>query len=370
MSNFTYRPVSNNIFNYRDNVFHTFSYNEYYDASDYFVFLILRSYLYNLYYSRLLNYFCLYFFSMTELMFETFNAPAVFISKDCVLECYACGRTTGLVIDIGANGTVLSPVLDGYVDARGLNKSIIGGRYMDSYALSLIKKQATKINSITAMLPYFRVKKIVGQDRGLYACASGVSNVHSTYDAFMNLEMGRDLRESVCRVAESTLLETDPRFANLPMTIYELPDGTIVDMGIERFQMCEMLFDPSIINEENSYELSLLGYQSGTNDGIARLISNSILKCDTEVQGNLLQNLIIAGGGSCTEGMPERIKLEVENLVHSSAPGLRIKTIALGTSERSLTTFLGGSILASLGSFHEMWMSRQEYDEHGPGLGN
>ena len=154
---------------------------------------------------------------MTELMFETFNAPAVFISKDCVLECYACGRTTGLVVDIGANGTVLSPVLDGYVDARGLNKSIIGGRYMDSYVLSLIKKQAMKINSTTAMLPHFRVKKIVGQDRGLYACASGVENVHSTYDAFMNLEMGRDLRESVCRVAESTLVETDPRFANLPM---------------------------------------------------------------------------------------------------------------------------------------------------------
>ena len=306
---------------------------------------------------------------MTELMFETFNAPAVFISKDCVLECYACGRTTGLVVDIGANGTVLSPVIDGYVDTRGLNKSVIGGRYIDSYALSIIKKQAMKINSTTALLPHFRVKKIVGADRGLYACESGVSNVHSTYDAFMNLEMGRDLKESVCRVAESVFVDTDPRFTNLPLSIYELPDGTIVDMGIERFQMCEMLYDPSIVDEEDNYDLSLLGYQTGHNDGIAKLISNSVLKCDTEAQGNLLQNLIIAGGGSCTEGMPERIKLEVENLVHSSAPGLRIKTIALGTSERSLTTFLGGSILASLGSFHEMWMSRQEYDEFGPGLG-
>jgi actin-related protein len=28
----------------------------------------------------------------------------------------------------------------------------------------------------------------------------------------------------------------------------------------------------------------------------------------------------------------------------------------------------GGSILASLGSFQQMWMSKQEYDEHGPGL--
>jgi hypothetical protein len=40
-------------------------------------------------------------------------------------------------------------------------------------------------------------------------------------------------------------------------------------------------------------------------------------------------------------GLPERIKLEVENLVHASAPGLRIKTMALGSNERALTTFLG-----------------------------
>jgi actin-related protein len=93
---------------------------------------------------------------MTELMFETFDAPAVFISKDAVLECYACGRTTGLVIDIGASGTVLSPVCDGYVDTRGLSRSIVGGRLMDSYALSVIKKQASKLGSSTAMLPQFR----------------------------------------------------------------------------------------------------------------------------------------------------------------------------------------------------------------------
>ena len=312
-------------------------------------------------------------YRMTELMFETFNAPAVFIAKDAVLECYACGRTTGLVIDIGASGTVVSPVCDGYVDTRGLNRSIVGGRLMDSFALSVIKKQASKLGSTTASLPHFRVIKTVAQDYSILASLSGVSNVHPTYDSFMNLEMGRDLKEAVCRVAESTLIETDPRFANLPMTIYELPDGTVVDMGIERFQMCEMLFDPSSAVED-CVDMMNMGYSSpqqgvSSSDGIARLISNSVLRCDTDVQANLLQNLVVAGGGSCTEGMPERIKLEVENLVHASAPGLRIKTMALGSSERALTAFLGGSILASLGSFHEMWMSRQEYDEFGPSLG-
>ena len=306
-------------------------------------------------------------------MFETFNAPAVFIAKDAVLECYACGRTTGLVIDVGASGTVISPVCDGYIDTRGLHRSIVGGRLMDSHALSIIKKQASRLGSITTSLPNFRLTKSVGIDRSLIASFSGVANVHPTYDAFMNLEMGREFKEAVCRVAESTLVETDPRFANLPMTPYELPDGTVVDMGLERFQMTEMLFDPSSADEE-CVDMALMGYYNpsqniNSSDGIARLISNAVLRCDTDVQANLLQNLVIAGGGSATEGIPERIKLEVENLVHSSAPGLRIKSIALGASERALTTFLGGSILASLGSFHEMWMSRQEYDEFGPSLG-
>jgi actin-like protein 6A len=197
---------------------------------------------------------------MTELMFETFDAPAVFISKDAVLECYACGRTTGLVIDIGASGTVLSPVCDGYVDTRGLNRSIVGGRLMDSYALSVMKKQALKLGSSTAMLPQFRVIKTVGADRSVLARPREIGLVHPIYDALMNLEMGRDLKESVCRVAESTLIETDTRFTNLPMTPYELPDGTIVDMGIERFRMTEMLFDPLLLDEGSmGNDMALLG---------------------------------------------------------------------------------------------------------------
>jgi len=36
--------------------------------------------------------------------------------------------------------------------------------------------------------------------------------------------------------------------------------------------------------------------------------------------------------------------------------------------ERRFSVWLGGSILGSLGSFHQMWMSKAEYDEHGPAL--
>ena len=307
-------------------------------------------------------------------MLEKFNAPAMFLSKDAVLECYACGRTTGLVVDVGANCTMLSPVLDGYVETKGLNRSMYSGRLADTFAVSAIKKHAALSSaSATACLPHFRVLKTVAADNSLLAMPSGVKNVHPTYDSLMLLEMGRDFKEAVSRVAETPFADTDPRFANLPTTSYELPDGTILDVGVERFQLTEMLFDPTSV-DLSCTDMAALGYSCSSSsadivqEGVARLVSNSILRCDMEVQTALLSNIVVAGGGSAVDGIPERIKLDVETVVHANAPGLRIKSVSLGVAERALTAWLGGSIVASLGSFHEMWLSRQEYDEYGPGI--
>ncbi|KAL1835706.1 hypothetical protein VTK73DRAFT_5448 [Phialemonium thermophilum] len=50
-------------------------------------------------------------------------------------------------------------------------------------------------------------------------------------------------------------------------------------------------------------------------------------------------------------------------------PGVRVKIHAAGwTSERRFGAWVGGSILASLGTFHQMWISRKEYEENGAGI--
>lgn len=74
---------------------------------------------------------------------------------------------------------------------------------------------------------------------------SDLHHILPTYEAYMNLEMARDVKESLAKVADSQLLENDPRYANIPMYPYELPDGTVVDVNIERFQISELLFDPA-----------------------------------------------------------------------------------------------------------------------------
>merc|ERR1712142_233885 len=51
---------------------------------------------------------------MTQMMFETFSLPAVFVSIQAVLSLYASGRTTGLVQDSGDGVTHIVPVYEGY----------------------------------------------------------------------------------------------------------------------------------------------------------------------------------------------------------------------------------------------------------------
>ncbi len=45
---------------------------------------------------------------------------------------------------------------------------------------------------------------------------------------------------------------------------------------------------------------------------------------------------------------------------------MKIKIVA--PPERKYSVWIGGSILASLSTFQQMWISKQEYDESGPGI--
>lgn len=47
-------------------------------------------------------------FAFVQIMFETFNVPAMYVGIQAVLSLYASGRTTGIVLDTGALGFMLS----------------------------------------------------------------------------------------------------------------------------------------------------------------------------------------------------------------------------------------------------------------------
>ena len=80
------------------------------------------------------------------------------------------------------------------------------------------------------------------------------------------------------------------------------------------------------------------------------------MACDPDMRQVLMGNVVLAGGGSLLAGLAERLNNElVRNFPHVKihAPG--------NPAERRYGSWLGGSILASLGTFHQLWISREEW---------
>ena len=130
---------------------------------------------------------------------------------------------------------------------------------------------------------------------------------------------------------------------------YKLPDGQVINIGNERFRGPEAMFRPSV-----------LGLEHG---GIHILAFNSIMKCDVDMRRELYENIVLSGGSSMFPGFADRVQKEMEALAPSS-----MKVRVIGPPERKHSTWIGGSILASLSSFQHMWISKQEYEESGPSI--
>ena len=85
--------------------------------------------------------------------------------------------------------------------------------------------------------------------------------------------------------------------------------------------------------------------------------------CDDDIHKDLYANTVMSGGTTFYPGIADRMQKEITALAPST---IKIKIIA--PPERKYSVWIGGSILSSLSTFQQMWISKQEYDECGPSI--
>uniref|UniRef100_A0A8B9GBT6 Actin like 7A n=1 Tax=Amazona collaria TaxID=241587 RepID=A0A8B9GBT6_9PSIT len=242
-----------------------------------------------------------------EMLFEGLHMPAIHLAYQPRLSMYSYGKTSALVVETGHGVSYVVPIYEGYI-----------------------------LRSITGKVDY------AGSDITCYLRKL----LNESGNAFSEHQLNtiQDLKEKCCYTSLDLNQDLSLPVEELQVD-YKLPDGHFITVGKERFLCAEALFKPVLFGSQQQ--------------GLLQLTLTCLKKCDADITRKMLGNVLLCGGTTMMEGFAERFQKEFATMRPYDSP------IVAASPQRKFAVWTGGSILASLNSFQDLWVHRYEYEEHG-----
>ncbi|KAJ3446559.1 actin-7-related [Anaeramoeba flamelloides] len=251
---------------------------------------------------------------ITEIMFETFNAPFLYISHPEKLSLVTSFWDTGISVDLGYSMTTIRAYHNWNPIKESSARNNLGGMHLTKYLRKLIWERGYSFNTLHA-----------------------------------GIDISRNIKEQLCYVALDFEKERINASKSSEKKVYKLPDGEVFELGEETLRCPEALFQPFLLGLEE--------------DGIHKLVHESIMKCEKGLWEKLYKNIFISGGSSMFGGLADRLQKEISDLAPQN---MKVKVVA--PPERKYSTWIGANFLISDSTFLNKWISNDEYKEKGPSI--
>jgi actin-related protein 4 len=272
------------------------------------------------------------------------------------ISSFSVGKTTALVVDIGASMVSVTPIIDGMILKKGVKTSPLGGNFLSQQTRQMFATQQPAV----PLVPYYMVSSKTPVDAGQPSQAVYKKYETPPTESFRIWEEERVLKgfkESVVQVYDHGRLNgpvpgaqvqgtTGEDIAkNEPGKPFEMPDGWNQLFGVERYKVSEGLFDAAASYTDDDHPAPK------QEETVAELVKASLMAVDQDVRPGLLLNIVIVGGSSLVQGFVKRFDTEIKAMF----PGPTVRLTAPSNPvERKYASWIGGSILSSLGSFHQV----------------
>lgn len=353
---------------------------------------------------------------LVETMYEKFEFSGLFLAKTPTCVSFQQGRPNCLVVDLGHDGVSVTPVIDGICLLKNSMRTNYGGKFLDDQIEDFVVKGKNIV-----VEPTFKIKSkepTVFPTLAKYKTKDINLKLTDSYIDYQKQRIWHEFKETMLEIPERKLKEPTQQQqqqqqaggSNGPSITefysqdshkrsFEFPTGQSIPLGLERFQLAESIFDPTIYkfndkskeyppnNGEIEIKSSYGEYRplkrirkaessqstpapdgqdhdqfANKVRGLSQLISHTLSTIDIDLRASVAHNIIVTGGVSIIPQLTERLYNELSN----NNPGLKIRLHAVGnTSERVNQGWIGASVLASLGTFHQMWVTKEEYQEAG-----